>query len=462
MRFVTECPRSRVPHISLCVVGPPQMTIPFRPGHQMLALYARALDRIRRPRSRSAGPYRRRPAAVPSSTLADTRSARRFDRACGDPSAQFRVSPPAPHRRQLWHQAGPCRKRAPLASDRHFAALRPGGRARRFRRLELWRSIFAMNGGQCRCGSSGRRLQRMPPLRAGRAGAGARQCRRDRARAYATMLPADSLRCAHLNGHTRSDRPRGGPDRRTRSGAPDLSTAAERRARRALEVAAAGGHSCCCSGPPGAGKSMLAQRHARRAAGDGRDGAIRAAAVASIEGRSIRRASTASRSARRTTQPRRHLLVGGGAFRARTISLTSRHHGVCSLDELPSSTAACSVPARAIETGTVTVSRARRRAEFPARFQLVAAMNPVPCGHLGTCAKSLRRCRIRSRVTAVGCPAPCSTASTSPSRVPAIAPGHCSRVRRASPAAVRAGGRRACAAGGRARGCPNARLLAGG
>jgi magnesium chelatase family protein len=161
-------------------------------------------------------------------------------------------------------------------------------------------------------------------------------------------------------------------------------------ARRALEIAAAGGHSMLMMGAPGSGKSMLAQRFAGLLPDMTTQEALESAAVASLGGR-----FTLDTWAVRPTCSPHHTasavaLVGGGSPpRPGEISLA--HRGVLFLDELPEfPRAALEALREPLESGTITISRAAHRAEFPARFQLVAAMNPCPCGYLGS---NLRACR---------------------------------------------------------------------
>ena len=160
-------------------------------------------------------------------------------------------------------------------------------------------------------------------------------------------------------------------------------------ARRALEIAAAGGHSLLLVGPPGAGKSMLAQRFAGLLPPMEVKEALESAALASLAGR-----FALEQWAQRPTCAPHHsasavALVGGGSPpRPGEISLA--HHGVLFLDELPEfPRAALEALREPLETGRITIARAARRSEFPGRFQLVAAMNPCPCGWLG----SARACR---------------------------------------------------------------------
>jgi magnesium chelatase family protein len=161
-------------------------------------------------------------------------------------------------------------------------------------------------------------------------------------------------------------------------------------AKRALEIAAAGGHSLLLMGPPGSGKSMLAHRFAGLLPAMTTDEALQSAAVASLGGR-----FSLDRWAQRPTCSPHHTasavaLVGGGSPpRPGEISLA--HHGVLFLDELPEfPRAALEALREPLESGTITISRAARRAEFPARFQLIGAMNPCPCGYLGSVQKACR------------------------------------------------------------------------
>jgi len=163
-----------------------------------------------------------------------------------------------------------------------------------------------------------------------------------------------------------------------------------RGAKRALEIAAAGGHSLLMTGPPGSGKSMLAQRFAGLLPPMTVDEALQSAAISSLAGR-----FSLDRWAQRPTCSPHHsasavALVGGGSPpRPGEISLA--HHGVLFLDEFPEfARSALEALREPLETGTITIARAARRCEFPARFQLLAAMNPCPCGYLGDPHKACR------------------------------------------------------------------------
>jgi magnesium chelatase family protein len=166
--------------------------------------------------------------------------------------------------------------------------------------------------------------------------------------------------------------------------APDLAEVrGQHQARRALEVAAAGGHSLLMVGPPGSGKSMLAQRLPGTLPAMGEDEAVEVAAIASVGGGfDPRRWGQRPYRAPHHTSSGVALAGGGGLPRPGEITLA--HHGVLFLDELPEfDRRALEVLREPLETGAITVSRAARQADFPARFQLVCAMNPCPCGYLG-------------------------------------------------------------------------------
>ncbi|MCW5237535.1 YifB family Mg chelatase-like AAA ATPase [Verminephrobacter eiseniae] len=161
-------------------------------------------------------------------------------------------------------------------------------------------------------------------------------------------------------------------------------------AKRALEIAAAGGHSLLMVGPPGSGKSMLALRFAGLLPAMTVSEALESAALASLAGRF--RAETWGQ--RPTIAPHHSAsavaLVGGGAPpRPGEISLA--HQGVLFLDELPEfPRAALEALRQPLESGHISIARAAQRAEFPARFQLVAAMNPCPCGYAGATQRACR------------------------------------------------------------------------
>ncbi len=159
-------------------------------------------------------------------------------------------------------------------------------------------------------------------------------------------------------------------------------------AKRALEIAAAGGHNLLMVGPPGAGKSLLAQRLPTIQPPLSRDEALETAALASLAGR-FAPADWGCRPFRAPHHGASAAAIVGGGANPRPGEASLAHHGVLFLDELPEfSRAVLEALREPLETGRIAVARAARQVEFPARFQLVAAMNPCPCGYLGD-----ERCR---------------------------------------------------------------------
>jgi magnesium chelatase family protein len=155
-------------------------------------------------------------------------------------------------------------------------------------------------------------------------------------------------------------------------------------AKRALIVAAAGGHSLLLVGPPGTGKSMLAQRLPGLLPRLDGDDALDVASIASVSNRGFSASQFGERPFRSPHHTASATAIIGGGPQARPGEVSLAHRGVLFLDELPEFNRSVLESLREpLESGVVAISRAAAQVEYPARFQLVAAMNPCPCGYLG-------------------------------------------------------------------------------
>jgi len=203
--------------------------------------------------------------------------------------------------------------------------------------------------------------------------------------------------CAHVAGTRRLGA--GGAPRAAHTGAPadagarlDLADVrGQLHAKRALTTAAAGGHSLLMIGPPGCGKSMLAQRLPGLLPPLSDAEALEVAAIASVSSAGFRQESLTERPFRAPHHSSSAPALVGGGTRARPGEISLAHHGVLFLDELPEFARPVLEALREpLESGAVSVARAALTTQYPAEFQLVAAMNPCPCGRLGDPAGTCR------------------------------------------------------------------------
>lgn len=166
---------------------------------------------------------------------------------------------------------------------------------------------------------------------------------------------------------------------------PDLADIkGQEMARRALEVAAAGGHNLLMNGPPGAGKSMLAQRLPSLLPPLSPRELLEVSMVASVAGELAGGRLSDRRPFRAPHHSASMAAMIGGGFRARPGEVSLAHNGVLFLDELPEFQPQVLDSLRQpMETGTAVIARVNSRVSYPARFQLVAAMNPCRCGMAG-------------------------------------------------------------------------------
>ncbi|TMJ12621.1 MAG: ATP-binding protein [Alphaproteobacteria bacterium] len=208
------------------------------------------------------------------------------------------------------------------------------------------------------------------------------------------ILPAPDLIALlnHFRGSAVLTPPKPGEAERTSFG-PDLSQVkGQETAKRALEIAAAGGHNLLMTGPPGAGKSLLAACMPGVLPELTPSEALEVSMISSVAGELTNGRLTRTRPYRAPHHSASMVSLVGGGLRVRPGEVSLAHLGVLFLDELPEfQRSALDSLRQPLETGTVQVARANAHVTFPARVQLVAAMNPCRCGHLGDPALACSR-----------------------------------------------------------------------
>jgi magnesium chelatase family protein len=199
----------------------------------------------------------------------------------------------------------------------------------------------------------------------------------------------------HFRGTQVLSAPKPGPVLDADAGADLRDVKGQEQAKRALEIAAAGGHNLLFVGPPGSGKSMMAQRLPGLLPPLSAKELLETSMVHSVAGLIAKGALTRARPFRSPHHSASMPALVGGGTRAKPGEVSLAHNGVLFLDELPEFTPQVLDSLRQpLETGEVTVARANAHVRYPARVQLVAAMNPCKCGHggagRGSCGRAPR------------------------------------------------------------------------